>query len=61
MKKLNSIDFPKSEYRSYFKRLKQGKVIYTTRVANEVGKYKLNKLYNSPFWHIKSLLLPSFY
>lgn len=43
------ISFPKSEYDCYLNRLKANKIIYTTRVSNEVNKYKINEKYNSDF------------
>ncbi len=51
--KLGYIDFPKNEHKDYKKRLSENKIIYTTRVSNEVGKYKINKIYNSSFGKLK--------
>ncbi len=48
-----SIDFPQEELTEYKKRLHENKIIYTTRVSNEVGKYQKEKIYNSCFGKLK--------
>jgi len=47
------IDFPLCEYQGYQQRINENKVIYTTRVSDEVGKYKKNQVYNSYFGKLK--------
>lgn len=54
------IRFPENEYASYLNRLKDDKVIYTTRVSNEVNKYKLDEEYNSDFGVLKVISLKHF-
>lgn len=51
------ISFPKNEYDDYIKRLTDNKVIYTTRVSNEVNKYKLGLVYKSNFGNLKVVFL----
>lgn len=58
--KTEFIDFPKCEYEAYLKRLNAGKVIYTTRVSSEVGKYSLGSIYSSPFGMLKVVSLIHF-
>lgn len=54
------ISFPKNEYASYLNRLKDNKVIYTTRVSNEANKYKFGEIYNSDFGVLKVISLKHF-
>lgn len=54
------IDFPESEYKNYRKRLNENKVIYTTRVSTEVGKYQKGKIYNSCFGKLKVIYFNHF-
>ncbi len=54
------ISFPKNEYLSYLNRLNANKVIYTTRVSNEVNKYKFGEKYNSDFGILKVIFLKHF-
>jgi len=54
------ISFPKNEYASYLNRLKDNKVIYTTRVSNEVNKYHFGEKYNSEFGVLKVISLKHF-
>ena len=42
-----TISFPEGETKQLKQRLGAGKPIYTTRVANEVGKYKKNAVVNN--------------
>ena len=58
--KFDYIDFPKNEYKDYKKRLSENKTIYTTRVSNEVGKYKKEKIYNSSFGKLKVIYFKHF-
>lgn len=51
------IVFPKKEYDDYIKRLTNNKVIYTTRVSSEMGKYKMNGIYKSDFGDLKVVFL----
>ncbi len=51
------ISFPKNEYDDYIKRLNSNKTIYTTRVSNEVDKYKINVIYKSDFGNLKVVFL----
>ena len=53
----NYINFPKSEYDDYLKRLTDNKVIYTTRVSSEVNKYKIGNIYKSDFGNLKVVFL----
>lgn len=57
---LDYIDFPKNEYEDYGKRLSENKIIYTTRVSNEVGKYRKEKIYNSCFGKLKVIYFKHF-
>ncbi|MCL2019188.1 MAG: hypothetical protein FWG70_05440 [Oscillospiraceae bacterium] len=41
--------FPENEHSSIIERLNQGKLCYTTRVFKELGKYKENVKYNTPW------------
>lgn len=54
------IDFPKEEYKKYLDRINENKIIYTTRVSSEVGKYKLNNIYNSPFGKLRVIEVKHF-
>lgn len=54
------IDFPKNEYEDYRKKLSENKIIYTTRVSNEVGKYRKEKIYNSCFGKLKVIYFKHF-
>lgn len=54
------IDFPSNEYNSYKKRLNRNKIIYTTRVSSEVGKYEKDKIYNSVFGKLKVVYFKHF-
>jgi len=47
------IDFPFDEHESLLKRINDKQIIYTTRVSNEVNKYFLNSVYDSPFGKLK--------
>ena len=51
------ISFPKNEYDDYIKRVNSNKTIYTTRVSNEVDKYKINVIYKSDFGNLKVVFL----
>ncbi len=51
------ISFPKNEYEDYMARLRNNKVIYTTRVSSEVGKYKIGIVYQSDFGNLKVVCL----
>lgn len=51
------IRFPKREYEAYIERLMNNKVIYTTRVSNEVDRYKMNGIYKSDFGNLKVVFL----
>ncbi len=57
---LDFITFPENEYEDYQKRLNTNKIIYTTRVSNEVGKYQKEKFYNSIFGQLKVVYLKHF-
>lgn len=54
------IDFPKEEYEQYLKRINDNKIIYTTRVSSEAGKYKINNIYSSIFGNLKVIYLKHF-
>lgn len=56
----NYIEFPECEYDAYQQRLDENKVIYTTRVSNEVGRYEVNKIYDSYFGKLKVISLEHF-
>lgn len=58
--KIYYIDFPKSEYVAYQERLFNGEMIYTTRVSSEVGKYEINKIYDSYFGKLKVVYFEHF-
>ena len=47
------IDFPIYEHESLLKRINDKQIIYTTSVSNEVNKYFLNSIYDSPFGKLK--------
>lgn len=47
--KLKIISFPKEEHKTIKSQLKKYGKIITTRVDNEIGKFKLNKIYLSPW------------
>ena len=51
------INFPLNEYNNYQKRLQENKPIYTTRVSNEVNKYKLGLIYKSDFGNLQVISL----
>lgn len=51
------ISFPKNEYDNYIQRLTNNKIIYTTRVSNEVNKYKMGLIYKSDFGSLKVVFL----
>lgn len=51
------ISFPKNEYNYYIQRLTNNKTIYTTRVSNEVGKYKMDVVYKSDFGNLRVVFL----
>lgn len=57
---LDYIDFPKNEYENYGKRLGENKIIYTTCVSNEVGKYRKEKTYNSYFGKLQVIYFKHF-
>lgn len=46
---LNSISFPKNEWGHIKDRLNSGKDVVTLRVENELGKYKVGKIYRTPW------------
>jgi len=48
----NDISFPEHEYESIQNYLNELGYCYTTRVYNEVGKYKIGELYNAPWGDI---------
>ena len=48
------IDFSIKEHKSLLKRINKNQIIYTTRVANEVNKYFINSIYDSPFGKLKA-------
>lgn len=54
------IDFPKEEYDAYIERLNDNKIIYTTRVSNEVNKYKINCCYKSCFGKLRVVYFKHF-
>lgn len=54
------ISFPVEELEELKKRLDDNKEIYTTRVSSEVGKYKLDAEYESPFGKLKVASLEHF-
>lgn len=56
----NVINFPDNEYDSYKERLDDGKIIYTTRVSSEVGKYEMNQIYESCFGNLKVVYFEHF-
>lgn len=56
----NFISFPIEELDDLKKRLDDNKDIYTTRVSNEVGKYKLHEEYESPLGRLKVISLEHF-
>jgi hypothetical protein len=45
----NFMDFPELEYNNLKGRLLSGKPIYTTRIKEELDKYKLNEIYTTSF------------
>lgn len=57
---INVITFPDEEYNSYKKRLDDDLIIYTTRVSDEVSKYKMDKEYDSCFGKLKVVYLEHF-
>jgi len=57
---IDYIEFPENEYEDYRKKLNENKTIYTTRVSNEVGKYKKDKIYNSYFGKLKVIYCKHF-
>ena len=60
MKNIKYMDFPKIEYEDYIKRMNAQQKIYTTRVSEEVGKYVVNEICNSPFGRLKIISLEHF-
>ncbi len=54
------INFPVEEHKSLIKRINNNKTIYTTRVSNEVNKYSINSVYDSPFGKLKVIYLKHF-
>lgn len=59
-KEVDYIDFPKFEYEAYRQRLNKNRIIYTTRVSSEVGKYKIHQIYNSCFGKLKVIYFKHF-
>lgn len=55
-----TITFPKNEYKDLLTRLNNNQIIYTTRISNEVNKYQLNEIYDSPFGKLKVVELHHF-
>ncbi len=56
-----TINFPKNEYQNIITRLNNNQIIYTTRISNEVNKYELNEIYDSPFGKLKVIELKHFF
>lgn len=54
------INFPIEEHKSLIKRIDNNKIIYTTRVSNEVNKYSINSVYDSPFGKLKVVYFKHF-
>ena len=54
------IDFPIEEHKSLIKRINNNQIIYTTRVSNEVNKYYINSIYDSPFGKLKVVFFKHF-
>jgi len=49
---MKEITFPQHEYPSIKGRLNQGKTFYTTRVSDELNKYKVGQRYKAPWGDI---------
>ena len=54
------IDFPIEEHDSLSKRIKNNQIIYTTRVSDEVNKYFIDSIYDSPFGKLKVVYFKHF-
>jgi len=46
---MKNITFPVHEYQAIKGRLNQGKTFYTTRVSDELNKYKVGQRYKAPW------------
>ena len=56
----NYIDFPIEENENLLNRINNNQIIYTTRVSNEVNKYFINFVYDSPFGKLKVIYFKHF-
>ena len=54
------IDFPIEEHESLLERINNNQTVYTTRVSNEVNRYFINSIYDSPFGKLKVIYFKHF-